>query len=262
MADDIEASLIDGGISPAAAKILSNAINNAATGRLTTSRQLEDATDARRLRQIERNDRKYLYTNIDQPGDPVYRREINEHLGRFADSRYRHTYENSQPASANPTLSSPTTVGGKFVQATPKTSGDVAQSEVTLNTSVRGGTHARMNKATGKIESVPFEVEFEPKGMLEGEFVEEDGRTLLKIRIVCPTLRGLFNFDLRGVYEIGSGGIWMGGAASMQQPRNDIYVLCHRQWDANRAGGSAPGSVAGEYYYNESENPLTDPPTH
>jgi len=192
MADDLESSLIDGGISPAAAKILANAISNAATGRLSTTRQLEDATSRRSLRQIERNARKHQYTNLDQPGDPLYRRAVAEEMGVYQSPQHKHTYQDSQPASANPTLTQPTTVGGDFVVAERKTDGDVAQSEVTIDVHDKGGKHARINQASGKVETVPISLQIEPQGLLEGEVIEESGQTVIRLRIIN---QGLLEFN-------------------------------------------------------------------
>jgi hypothetical protein len=238
MADDIEGSLIEGGISPAAAKILANAISNAATGRLSTTRQLEDTTSRKSLRQIERNSRKHQYTNLDQPGDPVYRRELNERMGVYKNPKYKHTYQDSQPASANPTLTQPTTVGGKFVQSDQKTDGDVAQSEISLKVSVKGGQHARMNSSTGKVEAVPFSVEIEPKGLLEGEFVEEAGRTVLRLRVISTSLLAVHRKEVRAIFELDGRGVYMAGDdgwKKLSEYAPQLFVLTDPDWGKNHS---------------------------
>lgn len=188
MASDLEASLVDGGISAAAAKILSNAIANAATGRLSLSRQLEDGTPTRQMRMIDSNARRYLLTNLDQPADNPFRERVNSNPGRPTPPGRSHPYENSQPAAANPTVATPGVQGGKYVTAEPRTTNEVAQSEVTLNTDNHGGQHARLNEATGKVESVPISVEVEPKGIIEASVAEEQGQTVIRIRIVNDAL--------------------------------------------------------------------------
>lgn len=192
MASDLENSLVNGGISPAAAKIISNAIANLATGRTNIGRQLADATPADRMRLIDSNTRRYVLTNLDYPAkSPPAERGVRR--GR------KHPYEDSQPASANPTIATPSVTGGKFMSVATGADNSVAQSEVTLRQADKGGPHARLNASTGEVEAVPFSIEFEPKGLLEGSVVEESGRTVIRIKIVNTALRSLLRKKL-GVF--------------------------------------------------------------
>lgn len=185
----LEASLIDGGIPAAAAKILSNAISNTNTGKTFQGRQTEDATPAQRMRLIDGDTRKYVLTNLDNPQESPYR----QNLSQYSTPDKSHPYENSQPSTANPTLNTPSVKSGKYVQANRKTDGEVAQSEVTLDVQEKGGEHARLNKSTGKVESVPFSIEIEPKGILEGSVEETENGTVIKLRIVSLALKELKN---------------------------------------------------------------------
>jgi hypothetical protein len=184
MPSDLEGSLVEGGISPAAAKVISNAIGNVATGRTNIGRQLADATPTKAMRMIDGDTRRYVLTNLDYPSkkDP---------LGVPAPKGGRHPYDNSQPASANPTINTPGVKAGSFVSVDTGAENAVAQATVSLNVKQMGGQHARLNHATGAIEAVPISVEFEPKGLLEAEVVEEAGRTVIKIRAISNALRGL-----------------------------------------------------------------------
>jgi hypothetical protein len=184
MPSDLEGNLIEGGLTPAAAKLISNAIDNAATGRLSTSRQLEDATPSSRMRVIDSDTRRYVLTNLDYPSSA-------KRNDRFAPRYLSHPYQDSQPASSNPTLATPGVKPGKFMAVSSKTENQVSQSEVGLNVQQMGGQHARLNPGTGAIEAVPISLRFEPEGLLEGEVIEEAGQTVIKIRVVSNALRGL-----------------------------------------------------------------------
>jgi hypothetical protein len=184
MASDLENSLINGGVSPAAAKVISNAINNVATGRTNIGRQLADATPVKSMRMIDSDTRRYVFQNLDYPSRDLVG-------GPTTPKGTKHPYEDTQPASANPTLSTPGVRAGEFMSVATGAENAVAQATVSLNVKQMGGQHARLNHATGVVEAVPFLVEFEPKGLLEAEVVEEAGRTVIKIRAIKDSLRNL-----------------------------------------------------------------------
>ncbi len=183
MPSDLENSLIEGGISPAAAKLISNAIDNAATGRLSIGRQLSDATPAERMRLIDSDTRRYVLTNLDYPIDSPFRERVNSTAGQFKPRNTKHPYDGSQPASASPTLKTGSVKAGRFMSVAAATADDVAQSEVTLNIKERGGKHARLDPATGAVESVPISVEVEPKDYLEASVEERPEGTVIRIRL-------------------------------------------------------------------------------
>lgn len=185
MPSDLEVNLISGGVTPAAAKLISNAIDNVATGRTSIGRQLADATPTKALRMIDSDTRRYVLTNLDYPSKPT------GPGGPTLPKDARHPYEESQPASANPTLDTPSVKAGAFVSVAAGAKNNVAQAEVSLNVRQMGGQHARLNHATGAVEAVPISIEFEPKGLLEGEVVEEAGRTIIRIRAISTALRNL-----------------------------------------------------------------------
>jgi hypothetical protein len=183
MPSDLEASLVEGGVSPAAAKLISNAIDNAATGRLTLGQQLSDATPSKRMRMIDADTRRYLLPTLDHPADSPFRKRVQSTASQFRPRDTRHPYEGSQPASATSTLATPTIAAGKFVSASTATANGVAQTEVTLNVRDRGGKHARLDPATGTVESVPILVEVEPKNLIEASVEERPEGTVIRIRL-------------------------------------------------------------------------------
>lgn len=196
MASDIEKSLIDGGITPAAAKVISNALANVATGRTNIGRQLADATPTDSMRMIDADTRRYLLTNLDYPTDDPFRSRVRSTASQFRPRTSPHPYQDSQPASANPTLATPSVRPGQFVAVDTGTANEVAQSEVTLNVKNAGGQHARLNPATGQVEAVPLTVEIEPKGFMEGSVEETPQGTVIKLRLIHPMFANQVKFWL------------------------------------------------------------------
>lgn len=182
MPSDLEHSLVEGGLSAAAAKLISNAIDNAATGRMSIGRQTSDATPAGRMRLIDSDTRKYILTNLDYPQDQSFRESVQSRRGT-APSSTTHPYEDSQPAAAAPTLSTPSVKAGKYISVSATKSADVAQSEVSLRVASQGGRHARLNEGTGTVDAVPILVEVEPKGSIEASVEERPDATVIRIRL-------------------------------------------------------------------------------
>lgn len=201
MASDLETGLIDGGLSPAAAKLISNAIENAATPRVNRGRNLSDATPASAMRMINADSRRYLFTNLDYASGDQFRERLSA-KGEYRYPSKAHPYQDSQPATANPTLNTPGVRGGDYVSVASQTTNDVSQARVGLAVQARGGDHARLDPATGKINAVPISIEFEPKGLLDGEVVEEQGRTVIRIRFVDPIFAALADKRIGKITEI------------------------------------------------------------
>lgn len=184
MPNDLETSLIAGGLTPAAAKIVSNAIANVATAKVNTGRQLADATPVDRMRLINSDTRRYLLTNLDYPTDNPFRTRLDSTATQYHPNDNTHPYQDSQPASANPTLNTPTVKAGSYVSVATSTANKVAQSEVSLRVASRGGNHARLNPATGEIESVPLLIEIEPKNKVEAKVEERPDATVIRLRFL------------------------------------------------------------------------------
>ena len=183
MSSDLEASLIDGGIPAAAAKILSNAIGNAATGRTSYGRQYVDGTPVQKMRMIDADTRRYQLTNLDYPAEQSFRSRVQSDAGQYKSPRSPHPYTDSQPATPAATLATDAVSGGKYISTARKTTDGVAQAEVSLDIIDRGGTHPRLNKSTGKIEAVPLFVDVAPKDRIEASVREDAGRTVITIRL-------------------------------------------------------------------------------
>ena len=182
MPSDLEKNLIDGGVTPVAAKVISNAIANVASGRLSVGRQLEDATPASRMRLIDSDTRKYVLTNLDY--DANNPQKGSHAPGQYVTKQQDHPYQNSQPASATPTISTTAVKAGKYITVSPTTTNNVSQSEVTLRVVQRGGNHPRLNPSTGEIEAVPFLIEIDPQNKVVASVEERADATVLKLRFV------------------------------------------------------------------------------
>lgn len=181
MPNDLENSLIYGGVSPAAAKIIANAISNASTSQLDIGRRYGDATPVEQLRLVTPETRKYLLTNLDQPRDGRFSRDSSR-SGQYQPRDTSHTYDGSQPAAAQPTLTTPSVTEGDYITAKQAATNSVAQAQVGLRVTQKGGTHARFNAATKAVEAVPFSVECDQEQFVEAAFEERPEGTVLKIR--------------------------------------------------------------------------------
>jgi hypothetical protein len=184
MPSELETHLVTGGMSPALAKVISNAIDNAATSRLSTGTNMSDATPVDKMRLIDADTRKYMLTNLDNPFANPFREKLNRKGVKYTPPHTGHPYEGSQPASSNPRLDTGSVKAGKFLTVSPTTTNEVTQSEVTLRVVNRGGTHARLNAATGEIESVPFLIQVEPQNKVEAHVEERPDATVLKLRLL------------------------------------------------------------------------------
>ena len=181
MASDLENSLIYGGISPAAAKISSNAIANASSSQLALGRRYGDATPVDQLRMVSQDTRRYLLNNLDQPRDGRFAKSPAA-SGQYEPRNTSHSYEGSQPATAQPTLSTPSVKEGDFISVGSGTKDSVSQSTVSLRVSQLSGQHARLNLGTKTVEAVPFSVEIDQEQFVEASFEERSSGTVLKIR--------------------------------------------------------------------------------
>lgn len=183
MADDLELSLVDGGLSPAIAKVVANAITTSQTSQVRRGQQFVDSTPIQKMRLITSESRKYLFPNLDQRSGAA---AFSSAKGVYQSPSSDHTYRNSQPLSASPTVSTPSVVGGRYMSASPASSGRVSQSVVGLNVREFGGRHARLNSSGGVVESVPIRVEVDQKDRLEAVVEERSDATVIRLRFRGP----------------------------------------------------------------------------
>ena len=179
MPSDLEVQLINGGVTPVAAKVISAAISNLTSGKISLGRSIEDATPVDKMRMITRETRDYILPNLDYSSDRRF-----SPSPAFSPRNTRHPYEDSQPATSNPSISTPSVKAGKYIEVMSGTVNNVAQSEISLRIAQRGGLHARLNPATGEIESVPLLIESEPQNRLEAVVEERPEATVIRLRLL------------------------------------------------------------------------------
>ena len=184
MPNDLETNLVRGGVSPAAAKVIANAIANVATDRLTTGTNRSDNTPVEKMRLIDSDTRRYTLPNLDHPKDSPFRSSVERRGVQFSPRDTSHPYADSQPATSSPRLDTGTVKAGKYISVSQATTNEVAQSEVGLRVTPRGGLHARLNPATGEIESVPFLIEIAPQNRMEATVEERPEGTVLRLRFL------------------------------------------------------------------------------
>lgn len=184
MPSDLERNLISGGLEPALAKLISNAIDNAATGRLSIGGDRSDATPVEKMRLIDSDTRRYMLTNLDHPLDNPFRERLQSKGSKYSPRNTEHPYANSQPASVSPRLETLSVKAGKYISVGSATTDGVSQSEVSLSISNKGGRHARLNPSTGQIESVPLLVEVQPQNKLEATVEEREDATVIRLRFL------------------------------------------------------------------------------
>jgi hypothetical protein len=132
---------------------------------------------------VDGDTRKYLLGNLDQPRDGAFRLSSRSPSGTYSPRDTSHTYADSQPASANPTLATGTVKEGDYIAAKQTATNSVAQSQVGLKVVQKGGTHARLNPATKAVEAVPFLIEPDQEQFIEASIEERADATVLKIRL-------------------------------------------------------------------------------
>ena len=179
MSSDLEASLVKGGLSPSIAKVIANAISNAASTQLSVGRQYGDATPVSQMRLIDADTRRYVLTNLDYAPNATATRGATPYQSKDAP----HPYKDSQPATAQPTISTPAVVAGDYVAVKSGSTDQVAQAVVSIRLTERGGKHPRLDTAAKAVEAVPFSVEIDQKQLIEAVFDERAEGTVLEIRL-------------------------------------------------------------------------------
>ncbi len=191
MASDLEGSLVEGGVAPAAAKVLANAIANLASQQLSLGRQYQDATPTKQLRLVTPDTRRYVLTNLDHSNEEPFSRSLDRTRGQYTPRDVRHPYQDSQPATASGTLATQPVVEGDYIAVSGAAKDGVKQSTVSLRVSLLGGKHPRLNTSTKSVEAVPFSVEVAQEQFVEAAFEERPSGTVLKI-----TLKNLRKYTL------------------------------------------------------------------
>lgn len=188
MPSDLEMSLVNGGLQPSLAKVIAGAIDNISTPKYTRGRSFGDSTPSTQLRMVGRDARRYVFTNLDNSQSAS---SLGQSAGQYKPKDNSHPYQDSQPATAQGTLATPSVVAGDYCAVAQATKDSVSQATVGLKVSDLGGRHARLDHGSKTVQAVPFLVEVAQEQFMEAGFEERPNGTVLKI-----TLKNLKTFTL------------------------------------------------------------------
>ena len=147
-------ALVDGGLPPATARVIANALANAATPQFAQTRDIADATPSKALRMIDADGRRYQFTNLDYSNEDPYESKLRSNPGQFQSDYTDHPYKDAQPTKPVPPLSQVPIKGGAYTTVDNTIQDGAPQAVVNINVSRRTGTHMRVNPATNSVEAV------------------------------------------------------------------------------------------------------------
>jgi len=175
-------ALIDGGVAPAAARVIANTLANAGTPQFSQSRDLSDQTPATALRMIDRDTRKYQFTNLDYSSEEPFERRLRTSPGQYQSSASDHPYKDAQPVAPVPPLSKASVGGGEYVTVENTVQDGAPLATVSLKLNSRAGTHLRINPATNSIDAVPFSFG-SPQGLVTADVTEKTNSTDIELAV-------------------------------------------------------------------------------
>ena len=175
-------ALIDGGIQPAAARVIANALANAGTPQFSQSRDLSDQTPATALRMIGRDTRKYQFTNLDYSTEEPYERRLRTSPGQYQSGFTDHPYKDAQPVAPVPPLSKAAITGGEYVKVDNTVQDGAPLATVNLKLNSRAGTHLRINPATNSVDAVPLSFG-SPQGLVTADVTERSDSTSVELAV-------------------------------------------------------------------------------
>lgn len=175
-------ALIDGGISPAASKVIANAIANATTPLYSQSRDVNDVTPTETLRLIDSDARRYVLTNLDYSSEAPYQKRLSAKPGQYGGGPEDHPYKDSQPVAPVPPLSTPAVQSGDGVTVRQNVEDNSAINTVSLKFGIKSGSHMRYNAGTQAIDTVPITVAC-PQGLVVGTITETTDSTNLELSV-------------------------------------------------------------------------------
>lgn len=175
-------ALIGGGVSPAAARVIANALANSNTPQFSSSRDLSDQTPAEQLRLITPDTRRYQLTNLDYSREQPYQSSLESYPGRYTQETSDHPYKDSQPVLPAPPLSAPRIIGGSYTEISDATVDGAQQTRIGLKIAKNTGSHLRANQATNSLDAVSIEISA-PQGLVTAEVIEEADKTTIQLQV-------------------------------------------------------------------------------
>lgn len=188
-AGDLAQSLIEGGLSPQAARLIANAIANAASPTLSKGLDRTDATPTESLRLITADTRRYQLTNLDYTPSQPFQQRLESTATQYDPQAADHPYKDSQPVKTAAPLASPRVQGGNYVGVENVVDGGAEVSKVDLKLRSEQGRHLRLDPSTKSLEAVDFAASTQSPN-LAAEFRETEQGTELVI-----SLRNLTSID-------------------------------------------------------------------
>lgn len=180
---DLTQTLIEGGLTPQAARAIANALANAHSGTFSRGRDVSDTTPTEQLRLITGETRRYQLTNLDYSPTAPFQDRLSSNPGEYAGPPQDHPYKDSQPVSSDPPLSSPRVQGSDYVDVTNSVESNSAVSEVSLRLRQQTGRHLRIDQSTKFLDALPLNAISESPRFVAAEFAESDQSTDLKVSL-------------------------------------------------------------------------------
>jgi hypothetical protein len=169
--------LLEGGLTPMAAKAIANAVANAASPQFSLGGDTVDVTPTESMRLVDGDARKYELTNLDYSPSQPFADRIAGLKGSYESPKTDHPYKDSQPRVSTNPLSSAPIKGSDYIEVTPATENNAGVSTVSLKLRRRGGNQLRINEAAQAVESVPLRATSNTPKFLAAEVRENEENT-------------------------------------------------------------------------------------
>jgi len=199
--------LVSGGMAAPLAKLVANAIANAASGQFSRGRDVVDSTPSLAMRLIDADARRYQFPTLDYSPDQPSQDALGPSTVQYADTTAPHPYQDAQPVNTTPPLAQKPVRGGAYINAVEQVANDAKETTVSLRlttpstqASTGAGTHLRVNPATNNIESVELRFSF-PQGIVAASVSETEAATEVTLSVPNQTLLGILSAYERPVYQ-------------------------------------------------------------
>jgi len=177
MASNLESELIRGGITPLAAKAITNAIANSNNQDNKTQTQFVDNTQTSDLRMVTGEARRTLFENIDTPSNELFEKRLKKK--GFEKPTRKSDYDSSEPRATTERVNTPSVTGGDHIKVNRKRVQDINVNEISFD--IHGqGRHPRVSSRSDMMDAVDFVFENDLKGYMENSVVELPSKTVLK----------------------------------------------------------------------------------
>ena len=199
--------LVNGGMAAPLAKLVANAIANAASGQFSRGQDVVDSTPSMAMRLIDADARRYQFPTLDYSPDQPSQDALGPSTVQYADPTAPHPYQDAQPVTTTPPLAQKPVRGGAYINAVEAVANDAKETTVSLRlttpssqATTGAGTHLRVNPATNSIESVELRFLF-PQGIVAASVSERESATEVTLSVPNQTLLEILSAYTRPVYQ-------------------------------------------------------------